>query len=76
MEVIDFKKCMWKLWVKFYGEQNEDCSLGESTLDSSDKLLHRGSGEGQHRCDFGEGEVCSIKHIIFAEGFCKIRESF
>ena len=69
-EVIDFKRCMWKLWVKFYWEKYEDCSLGDSTSDSSDKLLYRGSGEDQHRCGFGKGGVHAVKCIIFVEVFC------
>ena len=35
---------MWELWVKFYLEQNEDCSPGDSILDSSERLLQRGGG--------------------------------
>ena len=30
--------------VKLYLGQNEDCSLGDSTSDSSERLLQRGSG--------------------------------
>ena len=30
--------------IKFYLGQNEDCSLGDSTSDSSERLLWRGSG--------------------------------
>ena len=36
----------WKLWVKIFGGQNEDCGLGESMLESSEKLLQRGRVEG------------------------------
>ena len=50
--------------VKFYLGQNEDCSPGDSITDSSEKLLQRGRGEGQHLCDFGEGGVLAIKHIF------------
>ena len=42
----------------------------DSILDSSGKLLQRDGGKGQHICSFGEGGVCTIKHIIFAEDFC------
>ena len=35
---------MYKLRVKFYLGQNEDCSLGGSISDSSEKLLLSGSG--------------------------------
>ena len=37
---------MWELWVKFYLGQNEYCSLGDNTSDSSEKLLQRGRGGG------------------------------
>ena len=42
--------------------QNEDYSPGDSTLDSSEKLLQRGRGEAEYLCDFGEGGVHAIKH--------------
>ena len=32
---------MWELPVKFYLGQYEDCSQGDSTSDSSEKLLQR-----------------------------------
>ena len=35
---------MWELWAKFYLGQTEDCSLGDNTSDSSEKLLQRGNG--------------------------------
>ena len=43
-----------------------------SHSDSSEKLLQRGRGEGQHMYDFGEGRIRAIKHIFFyfSEGFC------
>ena len=47
---------MYNLKGAFYLGQNEDCGLGDSTSDSSEKLLHRGRGEGQDVCDFGAGE--------------------
>ena len=56
---------MWELWVKFYLGQNEDCSLGDSTSDSSEKLLQTGSGKGQYICDFGEGGIHATKHVFF-----------
>ena len=40
---------------EFYLGQNEDYSLGDSTSDSSEKLLQRGNWEGPYICDFGEG---------------------
>ena len=44
---VDFLKkwIMWGLWVKFYLGQNEDYSLGDSTSDSSEKLLQKGRAE-------------------------------
>ena len=57
------KKCTaWELWVKFYLGQNEPYSLGDSISNSSEKMLERGRGEGQHICDFGEVGVHVIKH--------------
>ena len=44
--------------------QNEDCSLGDSTSDSSEKLLQISREEGQHTKDFGEGGIHAIKHIF------------
>ena len=35
---------MYKLRVKFYLGQNEDCSLGGSIADSSERLLQSSSG--------------------------------
>ena len=57
-------------YVKSYLRQNEDCSLGHSISDSSEKLLQRGSGENQYICDLGEGAVLAVRHIYFAESFC------
>ena len=58
--------------LSFIWGQNKDDSPRDSLSDSSEKLLQRGRGEGQYICDFGEGGVYVIKHIIyfFAEGFC------
>ena len=55
---------MWELWVKFYLEQNEDCSPGDSPSDSSERLLLSGRG-GQYMYDCGEGGVHAMKHIFF-----------
>ena len=43
--------------LSFIWGQNEDCSSEDSISDSSDKLLQRGSGEGQYICDFGKGRI-------------------
>ena len=56
---------MWELQVKLCLGQNEDCNLGDSISDSSEKLLQRGGGEGHYLCDFGEGGIHVIKHIFF-----------
>ena len=51
--------------VMFYLGQNEDYSLGDTTLDLSEKLLQRDREEGQYICDFGEGRegrVCIHTH--------------
>lgn len=53
------------MWVKFYLWPNEDDSPGDSILDSSEKLLQRGSGEDQCIVIFGERGVHSIKHTDF-----------
>ena len=65
---VDLKKCtMWKLLVNFYLGQDEDYTVGDSTLE---KLLQRGRGEGKYICDFGkEGSTCN-QACIFPEGFC------
>ena len=54
---------MWELRVKFYLGQNEECSLGDSTSDSSEELLQRGCEEMVNICDFGEGTVHAIKNL-------------
>ena len=58
------KSTTYELRIKFCLGQNEDCSPGDSTLDSSEKLLQRGRGEGQYLCAFGEGGVHAIKHVF------------
>ena len=47
---------MYNLKGAFYLGQNEDCGLGDSTSDSSEKLLQRGRVVGQYVCGFGEGD--------------------
>ena len=53
--------------ASFYLGQNEDHSLGDSTSDSSEKLLQRGRGESQYICDFDEGGVHVVDqaHVFF-----------
>ena len=55
--------------IKFFEGQDEDCNLGDSTSDSTEKLLQRGEGEGQYIRDFGKGGVRAIKHIFFCRKF-------
>ena len=61
---------------KFYLEQNKDYSLGDSILDTSEKLLQRGRREGQYIYDFGEEGVHAIKYLFFADGFCLSHEGY
>ena len=69
------KYAVWELQVKFYLRQNEDCSLGDSVSDSSEKLLQRGKGKAQYICDFGEGGVHAIKYVIFCRRFLLVMRS-
>ena len=48
--------------VKFYWGKNEDYGLGDSTSESSEKLLQRGREEGKYICDFSEERIHKIKH--------------
>ena len=64
------KSITWELWVKLYMGQNGDCSPGESTSDSSKKLLQISKGESNCIWNFDEGVIHAIKHIFFIEGFC------
>ena len=43
---------------------------GDGISDSSEKLLQRGSGEGQYIRDFGEGGVHALEHLFSTEDFC------
>ena len=63
---VNLKKCtVSELQVKFYLGQNEDCSPGDSTSNSSERLLQRGRGERQYICDFGKGGIHAIRHRFF-----------
>ena len=53
---------MCEFLIKFYLEQNEDYSLGDSISDCSEKLLQRGREEGKYICDFSEERIHKIKH--------------
>ena len=48
--------------------------MGDCILDSSEKLLQRGSRGVQYMCNFSGKGVHAIKHIFFAEGFCSHEE--
>ena len=54
----------WELWVKFYLGQNEDCSLGGSPSDSSERLLQRGRGEQSVYKILVKGEFSAIKCLL------------
>ena len=55
---------MWELWVKFYLYQNEDCSLGDSTSNSSEKF-QRGNGEKSIYMILMKREFSVIKHLLY-----------
>ena len=57
------------LQVTFYLGQNEDYNPGDSSSDSSEKLLQRDSGENRYKLDFGEGGIYAIKRICFCRRF-------
>ena len=65
------KNCtMWELWVKLYLGWDEDCSLGDSTSESSEKLLKRGWGRGRsiYMRFWWRGSSC-YQALIFAKKF-------
>ena len=55
----------WELWVKFYLGQNEDCSLGGSNSDNSERLLQSGSGGKSIYKVLVKGEFNTMKHSIY-----------
>ena len=55
---------------KFYVGQNEDDNPGDSSSNTSEKLLQRGRGKVQCIADFAGGGVHAIRHIFFAEDHC------
>ena len=64
---------MYNLKGAFYLGQNEDCGLGDSTSDSSEKLLQ--SGEAAREFNIYvilmKGKYISLStYKFFAEGFC------
>ena len=53
------------LQVTFYLGQNEDYNPGDSSSDSSEKLLQRDSGEDGYKLDFAEGgNICNQAHMF------------
>ena len=70
---VDLKNAQHELQVKFYLGQNEDCSLGDSTSDSSEKLLQRCSGGKSIYKILVKGEFNTIKHS-FHERFSASHE--
>ena len=54
--------------VKFYLGQNEDCSLGGSISDSSERLLQRGSGGKSMYKVLVKGEFNTMRHSFY-KGF-------
>ena len=57
---------------EFYLGQNEDYSLGDSTSDSSEKLLQRGSG-GRSIYDLVKGEFSATRHLLYKRFFARPR---
>ena len=58
-----------ELRVQLYLGQNEDCNPGDSTLDSSEKLLRRGRGKVSIYVIFMKEEYMQSS-TYFSEGFC------
>ena len=60
------KRCTtWELQVKFYLEQNEDCSPEDSTSDSSERLLQRGTGQRSIYKLLVKREFKAIKCLLY-----------
>ena len=71
---VYWKRCTtWELRVKFYLGQNEDCSPGDSTADSSERLLQRGSGGRSIHTILVKGEFLLSTH--FTKGFLLVTRS-
>ena len=61
----------WESWVRFYWGQNEDCSPGDSTSDSSERLLQGGSG-GRSVCTIlVKGEFSASQALTLQKVFCQ-----
>ena len=59
--------------VKYYFRQNEDCILGDSASDSSERLLQRGSGGWSIYKILVKDEFNAIK-LLFYKRFFTIHE--
>ena len=59
---------MYNIRVKLYLGQNECCSLGDSTSESSGQLLQRDRGQSQYICDSGS-EYGVHANIYLHKGF-------
>ena len=64
-----------ELQVKFPLGQNEDCSLGESISDGSEKLLQRGKGKGSIYVILIKREHMQSSTYYFGENFCCSHEA-
>ena len=71
------KRTTWKLPVKFYFGQNEDCSLGDCTSESSEKLLQRDRWRKVSiYMILVKGEIHAIKHMFFQKFSAGQEEQF
>ena len=59
------KICYLRVVSKFYLGQNEDCSLGGSISDSSERLLQSGSGGKSVYKVWVKEEFNTMKHSIY-----------
>ena len=55
----------WELWVKFHLGQNEDCCLGYSISDSSERLLQSSSGGKSIYKVLVKGEFNTMKYSFY-----------
>ena len=60
---------MHNLQAKFYLGQNEDCSPGSSTSDSSERLLQSGNGGKSIYKVLVKGEFNTMKHSFYKRFF-------
>ena len=55
----------WELQVKFYWGQNKNCSLGDSTSNSSERLLQRDNGVRSIYKILVKGMFSAIKFLLY-----------